>query len=57
MSEKKAKAPCGHPSPRPGCRWCGLAAKDPRYARLWWGEDATPKPRLSLAELIARKRH
>ncbi len=64
------KAPCGHEAPRPdGCKWCALAARDRRYFRLWWPHlrltgrgkvrpaRGPGKPRLSIADLAAKKRH
>lgn len=48
------------------CRVCWLYMTDIRYRRLWGGDDnvATPKnshqsakPRMSISELAAQKRH
>jgi hypothetical protein len=33
-------APCKHERPEPDtCRWCDVAARDRRYADLWWGAE------------------
>jgi hypothetical protein len=32
-------APCGHERITPGCRLCSIAARDPRYAALFFGGD------------------
>lgn len=48
MSKSASKAPCKHPSPQRGCKWCNMARKDTRYARLWWGEGGTARTGLLL---------
>lgn len=47
-------APCGHSAPQSDCTVCAAAAKQPQYARRWFGA-VSAKPRLSFGEL-ARKR-
>lgn len=44
--------PCGH-CRRPACRLCHLYRTDARYRALW----AADRPRVAVADLVARKRH
>lgn len=59
---------CGRYKPRgrydtSQCRFCWLFFHDERYRRLWGGEGvaniptSSSKPRMSITELAARKRH
>lgn len=49
-------APCNHKRIIEGCKWCALAAKDPRYAALW-GLPLPPKKKCGNCQPVTAVPH